>query len=42
MFFPSICNFFVPFARKDARFASALSRRVAMLPGAQKLSREKA
>jgi hypothetical protein len=40
MFSPSICNFFVPFAQKDARFASEASRPAASLPSAQKISRE--
>jgi hypothetical protein len=40
MFSPSTCNFFVPFAQKDARFASAVSRRAVILPSAQKISRE--
>jgi hypothetical protein len=40
MFSPSTCNFFVPFAQKDARFASAASRQAASLPRAQKISRE--
>ena len=32
MFSPSTCNFFVPFAQKDARFTSAKSRRALILP----------
>jgi hypothetical protein len=40
MFSPSTCNFFVPFAQKDARFTSAASRRALILPSAQKISRE--
>jgi hypothetical protein len=40
MFSPSTCNFFVPFAQKDARFASAARRRAVSLPRAQKISRE--
>jgi hypothetical protein len=40
MFSPSTCNFFVPFAQKDARFALAARRRAVGLPSAQKLSRE--
>jgi hypothetical protein len=38
--FPSSCNFFMPFAQKDARFAMAASRRAATLSRAQKISRE--
>jgi hypothetical protein len=40
MFSPSTCNFFMPFAQKDARFASAASRWAARLPRAQKIPRE--
>jgi hypothetical protein len=40
MFSPSTCNFFVPFAQKNARFALAAIRRAASLPSAQKISRE--
>jgi hypothetical protein len=40
MFSPSTCNFFVPFAQKDARFASVVIRWAVSLPGAQKISRE--
>jgi hypothetical protein len=40
MFSPSTCNFFVPIAQKDARFALAASRWAASLPRAQKISRE--
>jgi nitrogen regulatory protein P-II 2 len=40
MFSPSTCNFFVPFAQKDARFAPAARRRAVSLPRAQKISRE--
>jgi hypothetical protein len=40
MFSPSTCNFFVPFAQKDARFALAAIRRAASLPSAQKISKE--
>jgi hypothetical protein len=40
MFSSSSCNFFMPFAQKDARFASAANGRAAMLPGAQEISRE--
>jgi hypothetical protein len=40
MFSSSNCNFFVPFAQKDARFASAASRGAVSLPSAQKISRE--
>jgi hypothetical protein len=29
MFSPATCNFFVPFAQKDARFGSAANRRAA-------------
>ena len=32
MFSPYTCNFFVPFAQKDARFGSAANRRAASLP----------
>jgi hypothetical protein len=40
MFSPSICNFFVPFAQKNARFALAAIRRAVSLPSAQKISKE--
>jgi hypothetical protein len=40
MFSPSTCNFFVPIAQKDARFAPAASRRVDSPPRAQELSSE--
>jgi hypothetical protein len=40
MFSPSISNFFVPFAQKDARFTWSASRRAASLPRAQEISRE--
>jgi hypothetical protein len=40
MFSPYICNFFVPFAQKDARFAGAANRRAVSMPSAQKVSRE--
>jgi hypothetical protein len=40
MFSPSTCNFFVPIAQKDARFALAASRRARSLPRAQELSSE--
>jgi hypothetical protein len=40
MFSPSTCNFFVPFAQKDARFAPAAMGRAVMLPRAQEISRE--
>jgi hypothetical protein len=40
MFSPSTCNFFVPFAQKNARFALAAIRRAASLPSAQKISKE--
>jgi hypothetical protein len=40
MFSSSSCNFFVPFAQKDARFASAAMGRAVMLPRAQEISRE--
>jgi hypothetical protein len=32
MFSPSNCNFFVPFAQKDARFALAARRRLSVCP----------
>jgi hypothetical protein len=40
MFSPHTCNFFMPFAQKDARFAPAASRRVDSPPRAQDLSSE--
>jgi hypothetical protein len=40
MFSPSSCNFIVPFAQKDARFAPAAMGRAVMLPRAQEISRE--
>jgi hypothetical protein len=40
MFSPAACNFFVPFAQKDARFALAAIRRAVSLPSAQKISKE--
>jgi hypothetical protein len=40
MFSPSTCNFFVPFAQKNARFALAAIRRAASLTTAQKISKE--
>jgi hypothetical protein len=40
MFSPSTCNFFVPFAQKDARFTSAAGRLAVILPSAQNISRE--
>ena len=36
MFSPYTCNFFVPFAQKDARFALAANRRAASLPSTLK------
>jgi nitrogen regulatory protein P-II 2 len=41
MFSSSTCNFFVPFARKDARFALAAIRRADRLPSAQEISSDK-
>jgi hypothetical protein len=38
MFSGFTCNFFVPFAQKDARFGWAASRGAANLPSAQKLA----
>jgi hypothetical protein len=40
MFSPSTCNFFVPFAQKDARFALEASRRAISSPRAHEMSRE--
>jgi hypothetical protein len=40
MFSPFTCNFFVPFAQKNARFALAAIRRAASLTTAQKISKE--
>jgi hypothetical protein len=40
MFSPSTCNFFVPFAQKDARFALAANRWAVSLPRAHEMSRE--
>jgi hypothetical protein len=40
MFSSSSCNFFVPFAQKDARFAPAAMGWVVVLPRAQETSRE--
>jgi hypothetical protein len=40
MFSPSTCNFFMPFAQKDARFAPAASRRADSPLRAQDLSSE--
>jgi len=40
MFSSSSCNFFVPFAQKDARFAPAAMGWVVALPRAQETSRE--
>jgi hypothetical protein len=40
MFSPSTCNFFVPFAQKDARFALAAIRRAACLPSDHKIYKE--
>jgi hypothetical protein len=40
MFSPSNCNFFVPIAQKDARFALAANGRAAGLPDVQEISRE--
>jgi nitrogen regulatory protein P-II 2 len=37
MFSPATCNFFVPFAQKDARFGSAVSRPAVCLPSAQEI-----
>jgi hypothetical protein len=40
MFSCFTCNFFVPFAQKDARFDWAASRRAVNLPSAQKIATE--
>jgi hypothetical protein len=40
MFSSSSCNFFMPFAQKDARFALAASRPAHSRPRAQELSSE--
>jgi hypothetical protein len=40
MFSSSSCNFFMPFAQKDARFAPVANGRAVVLPGAQEISRE--
>jgi hypothetical protein len=40
MFSSSSCNFFMPFAQKDARFVPAANGQSVVLPDAQEISRE--